>query len=283
MESGLEFLPLNVRKYLVEVFSLLFSYLGEDNIVALYIFGSVIGEEYSDNSDLDLLVVLDDRITSKQIRYVSGVLESLEIKYGLCSMNCSFLGKILRTIERSTGMFESHFVCRKGDVLKGCFEKVFKTNRFMSKLLAPSSIVFGSVLSRIMKIYGEDILKEVVVSKPTALTMIKSLAMNLVLSLFTLVIFPLSSKANKYEMEAAKWSTLASYYYLKKGNPGLIEALKFFTNLGLPDSYFKRLLQLRKNYQNDIRFGLATPLYVLRIHAKTLNYSKNGVAGNTLR
>lgn len=265
---------MRLRKYLREVFSLLFYYLGEDNIVALYVFGSALGEEYSDNSDLDLLIVLDDRIGSEQIKYVNGLLESLEIKYGLCAMDSSFLGKILRAIERSTGMFESHFVCSKDDLLKGCFARVFKTNRFMSKLLAPSSIVFGSVLSRIRKIHGEDILKEVVTSKPTAFTMIKSLAMNLLLSLFTLILYPFSSKATKYEMEAAKWSLLASYYYLKKRNPGLIEVLKFFQRLSLPESYVKHFLQLRKNYQNNIMFGIATPLHVLKIHAITLSYSK---------
>nr|MDO8082973.1 hypothetical protein [Candidatus Freyarchaeota archaeon] len=243
--------------------------------MALYVFGSVIGEEYCDTSDCDLLIVLDDGVAPKQIKHVSGLLKSLEIKHGFCSMESSILGRMLRAIERSTGMFESHFICRKSDVLKGSFTRVFSTNRFLSKLLAPSSIVFGSVLNRIKKVYGQDVLKEAAIPKPTLLTIFKSLAMNLFLSFFTIILYPFSSKANKYEMEAAKWSILASYYYLKKSNPGIIEALKFFTNLGLPESYFKRFLQLRKNYQNDIIFGLATPLYVLKVHAKTLKYSKN--------
>jgi predicted nucleotidyltransferase len=279
MEFGLELIP-SIRRYLGEVFSLLFSYLGEDNVVALYVFGSVIGEEYCGTSDCDLLIVLDDGVTPKQIKHVSGLLKSLEIRHGLCAVDYSILGKMLRAIERSTGMFGSHFVCRKSDVLKGSFTRVFSTNRFMSKLLAPSSIVFGSVLSRIKKIYGQDILKEAVIPKPTLLTLLKSLAMNLFLSLFTLILYPFSSKANKYEMEAAKWSILASYYYLKQSNPGLIEVLKFFTNLGLSESYSTRFLQLRNNYQNDVRFGLATPLNVLKIHAKALNQrsvSKNKI------
>ena len=270
MESGLEFLPLGVKKYLGEVFSLLSSCLGKDNVAAFYVFGSVIGRDYCHASDCDLLLILGDEVTPKQIKHIRGLLESLDIKHGLRSADSSILGKILRAIERSTGMFESHFVCRKSDVLKGSFTRVFSTNRFMSKLLAPSSIVFGSVLSRIKKIYGQDILKTAAVPKPTLLTFLKSLAMNLFLSSFTLILYPFSSKANRYEMEAAKWSIMASYYYLKKSNPGIIEALNFFTKLGLPESYSKRLLQLRKHYQNDVRFGLATPLYVLKIHAKTL-------------
>jgi predicted nucleotidyltransferase len=273
MEFGLEFIP-SVRRYLGEVLSLLFSYLGEGNVVALYVFGSVIGEEYCGTSDCDLLIVLDDGVTAKQIKHVSGLLKSLEIKHGLCEVDYSILGGMLSAIERSTGMFESHFVCRKRDVLKGSFTKVFSTNRFMSKLLAPSSIVLGSVLSRIKKIYGQDVLREVATPKPILLTLLKSLTMNLFLSLFTLILYPLSQKANKYEMEAAKWSILASYYYLKKSNPGIIGALKFFTNLGLGESYFNRFLQLRNNYQNDVRFGLATPLYVLKIHTEALKRGK---------
>lgn len=145
----------------------------------------------------------------------------------------------------------------------------------MSKLLAPSSIVFGSVLSSVRKVYGQDVLKEAVVPKPTLFTVLKSLAMNLFLSLSTLILYPFTSKANKYEMEAAKWSILASNYYLKKSSPGLIEALKFIKSLGVSESYFKHFLRLRNNYQNDIKFGLATPIYVLKIHAKALGYSKN--------
>ncbi len=270
--NSCDFLPSGVRRYLDEAFSLLFSQLGADNVVALYIFGSAIGGERYDTSDLDLLVVLDNRVTSGQIKHINGLLESLEIKYNLVSGDSSFIGRVLRAIEKCTGMFESHFVCRKNDLLKGDFVRVFKTSRLLSKLLAPSSIVFGSVLSRMKKVYGEDIHKEVVISKPTPFAMIKSLAMNLLLSLFSLILYPFSSKANKYEMEAAKWSVLASYYYLKKSSKGLIEALKFFTNIGLQDPYFRRLLRLRENYQNDIRFGLATPLHVLKIHLKTLSY-----------
>jgi predicted nucleotidyltransferase len=263
-----------VRNYLNDVCSLLFTHLGEDKVVALYVFGSVIGEEYSSNSDCDLLIVLNDEATLKQINYIKGLLESLEVKHGLRSLDSSILGKILRAIERSTGMFESHFVCRKTEVLKGSFTRVFSTNRLMSKLLAPSSIVFGSVLSRVKKIYGQDVLKEATIPKPTFFTLLKSLAMNLFLSLFTLILYPLTSKANKYEMEAAKWSVIASYYYLRKRNPGLTEVLNFFTRLGLSKYYFTRFLQLRNNYQNDLKFGLATPLYVLKIHITTLSYSK---------
>ncbi|MGQ9723210.1 MAG: nucleotidyltransferase domain-containing protein [Candidatus Jordarchaeum sp.] len=269
-----DFLPSSVRRYLDDVFSLLFSQLGTEKVVALYIFGSMVDGEGCDISDLDLLVVLDDGVTSGQIKRINGLLESLAIKYELVSRDSSFIGGVLRVIEKDTGMFISHFVSRKRDVEGGSFSQVFSTNRLMSKLLSPSSIVFGSVLSRAKKIYGEDVLSKTVLSKPTVLTLIKSLAMNLCLSLFSLVLYPLTSKATMYEMEAAKWSVLASYYFLKKKNPGLIPAIKFLTNLKLPETFFKRLLQLRSNYQKDIFFGLVTPFYVLKTHFKALNYRK---------
>ncbi|MHA1208457.1 MAG: nucleotidyltransferase domain-containing protein [Candidatus Freyarchaeota archaeon] len=270
MEPNLEFLPLSVRRYLDRVFSLL-SALLEKDLVALYVFGSVVGGECCDTSDLDLLIVLDDGTPSQLIRYVDGLLESLEAEYELVSADRSLVGRVLRAIERSTGMFVSHFLCRRSDLLRGRFSKVFSTNLLMSKLLAPASIVFGSVLSRKVKVYGEDILGGVTIPKPSRLTLLKSLAMNLLLSLFSLLLYPLTPRANRYEMEAAKWSILASYYFLKKTNPGLNEALKFFAELGLPKTYCERLLQLRMRYENDVRFGLSTPCYVLKIHVKALN------------
>ncbi|MEM3586800.1 MAG: nucleotidyltransferase domain-containing protein [Candidatus Jordarchaeaceae archaeon] len=272
MVSGLDF-P-SVRRYLNDVFALLFSYLGEDKVVSLYVFGSILNDDYCDISDCDLLIVLNDEVSLKQIKRIRGSLECLEIKHGLRSKDYSLLGRILRSIEKSTGMFESHFVCRKNDVLKGSFTRVFSTSRFMSKLLAPSAIVFGSVLSTARKIYGQDILREVAKPKHTTLMLLKSLAMNLLLSLSAIVLYPFSPKANKYEIEAAKWSMLASYYHLNESNPGIVEITNFFTNLGLSEYYFKRLLKLRKHYKNDVKFGLATPLQVLKIHTKTLSHSK---------
>ena len=270
MEPNLEFLPLSVRRYLGRVFSLL-SALLEKDLVALYVFGSVVGGECCDTSDLDLLIVLDDGTPPQLIRYVDGLLESLEAEYELVSADRSLVGRVLRAIERSTGMFISHFLCRRGDLLRGRVSNVFSNNILMSKLLAPASIVFGSVLSRKVKVYGEDILGGVTIPKPSPLTLLKSLAMNLLLSLFSLLLYPLTPRANRYEMEAAKWSILASYYFLKKTNPGLNEALKFFAELGLPKTYCERLLQLRMRYENDVRFGLSTPYYVLKIHVKALN------------
>jgi predicted nucleotidyltransferase len=274
MESDFGILPLGVRRYLNEAFSLLFSHLGERSVVGLYLFGSALGEEFSASSDFDFLVVLSDGVTVKQIHYVNSLLEGLEIKYGLREEKFSIPGKVLRTIERSTGMFESHFVCRKNDLLRADFPQIFNTSHLMSKLLAPSPIVLGSVLGRIKKLYGEDLHLKVAVPKPTPFTMIKSLAMNLLLSLFSIILYPFSSKANKYEMEAAKWSIMASYYYLKERSPTLTQAVKYFTKLGISKSYLKRLLQLRNNYHNDINFGLATPFQVLKIHTKTLKHKE---------
>ncbi len=270
MESDFRSLPPGVRKYLGEAFSLLFSYLGERSVVGLYLFGSALGGEFSASSDFDFLVVLGDGVTVKQIERVKSLLEGLEIKHGLREEKFSILGKVLRAIERSTGMFESHFVCRKKDLLRADFPRIFNTSPLMSKLLAPSPIVLGSVLSRIKRLYGEDLHQKVAIPKATPFTIIKSLAMNLLLSLFSLILYPFSSRANKYEMEAAKWSIMASYYYLKKRGYTLTQAAKHFTKLGISKTYLKRLLQLRNNYHNDIHFGLATPLQILKIHTKTL-------------
>ncbi|MBS7249277.1 MAG: nucleotidyltransferase domain-containing protein [Candidatus Freyarchaeota archaeon] len=270
MESDFRNLPLGFRKYLGEALPLLFSYLGEHSVVGVYLFGSALGGELCASSDFDFLVVLSDGVTDKQVERVNSLLEGLEIKYALREEKFSIPGKVLRAIERSTGMFESHFVCRKNDFLRADFSRIFNTSCLMSKLLAPSPIVLGSVLGRIKKLYGEDLHLKVAVPKPTPLTVIKSLAMNLLLSLFSLILYPFSSRANKYEMEAAKWSIMASYYYLKKRSPTLTQATNYLTKIGISKTYLKRLLKLRNNYHNDIHFGLATPLQILKIHTKTL-------------
>jgi hypothetical protein len=167
-------------------------------------------------------------------------------------------------------MFISHFISKKKDFLKGNFAKTFQVNKLIAKVLAPNQIVFGSVLCRSKVIYGQDLTELAAFPKVPMTQLLKSILMNIITSVFTIFIYPLTKRATLYEMETAKWSLLAAYYYAKHDSPSLPLLLKFFLKHDISKKYVQRWIVLRKNYRPDYKFGILTPLNILKIHIAVL-------------
>ncbi|MDD1779181.1 MAG: hypothetical protein LUQ65_13520, partial [Candidatus Helarchaeota archaeon] len=172
--------------------------------------------------------------------------------------------------DKSTGMFISHFIARKKDFLKGNFAKTFQVNKLLAMVLAPNQIVYGSVLCRAKVLYGINILEEAKIPNVPVTQLLKSILMNTVTSFFALFVYPLTRRATLYQMETAKWSFLAAYYYLKHDSPALPILIKFFLDRNIATSYIKEWVQLRNSYHQTPKFGLLTPFNILKIHLGVL-------------
>ncbi|MFX1294421.1 MAG: nucleotidyltransferase domain-containing protein [Promethearchaeota archaeon] len=258
--------------YLYDIIKLLENYL-KDRLISIVLFGSAIKGYSADESDVDILIIVSDDCNKKEINYLHQLIISFEIKYNFVVPLNGLISRILYCIDRSTGMFISHFITRKTDFLKGNFARTFQVNKFISNVLAPNKIVYGSVLCRAKILYGQNLIKEAKIPNIPIRQLFKSILMNIITSIFTLFIYPLTKRATLYEMETAKWSFLAAYYYIKHDSPPLPTLLKFFLDRNISTKYVKKWVALRNNYKQDLKFGLFTPLNILKIHMAILKYT----------
>ena len=84
--------------------------------------GSVVQNQTTNISDVDLLVIVNNDITKKQIRSTESILKAIEIKHGFGYYSTNWVTAVLRVVEKTTGMFASHFICRREawDLIQFC-------------------------------------------------------------------------------------------------------------------------------------------------------------------
>ena len=191
----------------------------------LLLFGSrAMGEEPSWASDVDLLVVLDDKCSDEDLE---------DVKWRLANLSYSprpkgLLGHLFWSLEKATGMFHSPFVCREKDLRSLDFKRIFRTSPFLTTLMAPADIVLGSVLKSSKVIYGRLPEGLGAPEKREAFQLLKNLITCLSLTFGAYFFCPIAVEAQKYVLEALKWSIYATAYYTT-GDVGpltkLVEAL----------------------------------------------------------
>ncbi|MBN1802315.1 MAG: nucleotidyltransferase domain-containing protein [Candidatus Lokiarchaeota archaeon] len=258
-----------------------------DKILSIILFGSQASNQIENTniSDCDILVIFKDGTSQKKIKNIEKYFVSLEIKHQFREHTDSFFKKVLDVIQRSTGMFVSHFVTKKRDWENTTFYRIFSVNRLFSTLFAPTKIVLSSVIDNSIILYGLDLRQEVKKKLEIPSTdMIKSIIMNSIISIFSILISPFKKlKSIKYNLEAIKWSLKASNYYLFQDSPSLKTITKRFERLNHQHRrkkskigiFFLKFLLLRKFPTTDFKFYFQTPLNILRIHINGILYKLN--------
>lgn len=149
--------------------------------------------------------------------------------------------------------------------------------------MAPKKIVIASVIDNSVLFYGQDlreIVKKTIVIPP--FDMLKSIIMNSLISIFTILIIPFKSlNSIQYQLEAVKWALRASSYYSFEDSKSLQKVVKRFTmfeksarSKRRANRFFNRFLELRKNPRNDVGFMLRCPFRILKIHRKGFLFKK---------
>ncbi len=261
--------PEKATSYLHDVIQLLENFL-KNRLISIIIFGSLVKGYSTKVSDADILIIISNDCTKKEVSYLHRLMMSYEIKYHYLIPPKGIVSRILYSVDKSTGMFISHFITREKDFLKGSFAKTFQVNRFLAKVLAPNEIVYGSVICRAQILYGEDLIRKAKVPNVSSIQLFKNLLMNTFTSFAALFIYPLTKRATLYEMESAKWGFLGAYYYIHHDSPPLPTLLQFFLDQKISTRYLKIWAALRKNYKQDPRFGLLTPINLLKMHLAVL-------------
>lgn len=269
-----------VHSYISDLLKFLEKKVGPDKIVSIMLFGSnTYVDDTSKISDCDLLVILSDDVSDSKINSLEEYFLQLEIKHNLNEVKHKFLAPLLRVIEKSTGMYVSHFITRKVHWVMKNFSRIFRVNRVFAYFFAPRNIVLKSMISSSVILLGSDLRhidKEIEISP---FGMIKSILLNLIISIFAIGISPFYHDTLKYELEAVKWSLRASNFYLFNDTCELNKIRDRFLKLSKESKsikkYFRRFRYLRKNPdRRSFTYSILSPLYILRIHLLGLAYKK---------
>lgn len=243
-----------------------------EEVCSVIMFGSYVKGDLSQSSDVDMLVIVDDFISDSKIKELDSKILSLEEKFGFANTELTFSSRLLNQLSRQTGMFVSHFICRKSAFIDLNFADIFGTNSILTRLLAPKGLVLASMLDDAKTIYGKNLLKEVGTIKINSTELFKSCAMNVLLSIGSIFLaFSKPAKAIRFSMEAIKWSIYSTYYYSNQKSAKLSEINEVFIKQNILNSQIHRLMELRNNPVVDWKFIFFAPWNTIRIH---LSYKK---------
>ncbi len=271
------------RNYIKDIVVLINKEIGINKIVSILLFGSQqVEKENTIVSDCDLLFIFKNRVSSRHIKEIERYFIALEIKHNFKEPISKLTREVLSVIQRSTGMFVSHFLTKQKFWEQAIFYKIFRVNRVFSALFAPRNIVLGNVIQNSTILYGDDlrnILRPKI--KISVREIFRSTVMNLFISFFALLIGPRKElNSIKYQLEALKWSLKASNYYCYEDSERLDKIVKRFISFEKPkkrekaERFYLKFLELRQKPSNDLKYMIRTPIRILRIHIKAILFRK---------
>lgn len=266
--------------YIYELVGTIEAIFGHGTIKAVFLFGSYSYDNPTSVSDIDLLIIVSNSIAPLQIRKIEPVLEAIELKHNFKGVSKRWDAKIVSRINRSTGMFSSHFICRQQAWDSNNFANIFGTSKFFTKWLAPSRIVLDSVKSGVTPLFGRNfIYNSSMPSQYSKREIIKSLIMCLLLTMGATCILPFDKSYMKYVLEAFKWGLRSCTFYLFRqsqplnqilGNYSEYQNVQNYQNTKM--KYLPRFQELRRNLELDLKFALRTPWELLKLHKAALKF-----------
>ena len=266
--------PDNITRYLEDFIKLASRIFGPKKIISGMIFGSHSKNEVIPISDCDLIFIVDNSITREEIDESRPLFNALELKHGLRKQPTNIIEKILTHVEKNTGMYVNYFISSYKDFNERNATKIFSLSTILGYLLAPLKLVLGSSVRDAHTFFGKDLVSDWIPEIPRATQIMKSLMMNIALALGSIFIAPITRSANKYTLEACKWTLYASYYYLFQKSPFLSSAIEIFKNIGISKSFLLRFRYYRQKNSVNVMFFLENLFQVIKIHVKALVYRK---------
>ncbi len=263
--------PLKKRAqaYLRELFLFCHHEFGE-HLRSMVLFGSHARGTASDISDVDVIIIIDDTISRRRLRNLRGKIEWLETKHGYFIESKGIM-RFFRALERTTGMFVSHFICRETDFLEGEFSKIFGVNRLLSSMLAPSEVVLFNIQQHAVTIWGVDLVTKMRVPQLSTGQLMKSMIMNILQATGTLLLAPITEESTLRALESLKWSIHTTTAWLFHDSMPLVEGIqKLVPKPGFLQRYLKILLTLRRKYHVHPKILILSPFLVFLIHRKAV-------------
>ncbi len=271
----IEHLPINSQKFIKEIVEATELVLGPSCIDGVILFGSLSYGKITKMSDVDLLIIVSNAISLARIRRLHQILHAIEVKHNLAADIETRSDRLQHIIESKTGMYCSHFICRREDWEQNRFARILSLNKTFVWLLAPSKIVLDSLKHGASIIYGDgDIAINYSQNYYSHLQILKSLLLTLIMAFGTIILLPIDKKYHKYLLEAYKWSLRANYFYLFHRTNRLTEILSFFGAMGISNHYLKWFHYCRVTSGFHIRFTLQMPFRIMKMHLLSMRLKR---------
>ena len=264
-------LSLRHRNYIKELIGTAEALLGRDSIDSVILFGSAAHDFVSPISDIDILIITNNSISSRKIKSLEPILTTIEIKHKFAEYHNDAISQIVQIVNRNTGMFCSHFICRHQAWDEKNFAKIFSTSSGLTKMLAPNKIVLDSMRAGATVIYGNAN----IINHQTPIShrqLIKSMLMNLILWSGAILLVPWNRKFMKYFLEAYKWSLRGCSYALFRYIRPLQTIVTNYERIGETGEFVMRFQKLRQNLKVDLGFALSVPFHVIKMHGIAMRY-----------
>ena len=227
----------------------------DDGVASVVVFGSVVKGRFTPGtSDVDVIVVLADDALRGRRKELDGRLAALELKHGLRERLRSKAEVVYQMVDRMCGLFLSHFVCYKRDLLAGNSARAFGVNPLADLTLLSTRIGFAGIVTSAKTVWGEDLLIEVRIPPITRWHLLMNCLAYLSLNALALFTFPVLPNATRYAMMALKGALHGCYFCYNLKSATIELEVDFFTEkLGGPTT-LAALLSLRQVYRSDFRF-----------------------------
>ncbi|PWI47495.1 hypothetical protein CEE45_11230 [Candidatus Heimdallarchaeota archaeon B3_Heim] len=263
---------MNDKEYLLAVKIYLTRYYSSE-LVSIILFGSLADNQgdQAPSTDVDLLIIIKDTCPIPIFNKINRELLGIESQYK--PTKNSFYDLFRKGLQNATGMFINLFICRHSDFTNRNFTGVFGVNPVMAFLFAPKTSVWRSLEQRHRIIWGEEIFAGSKEDASMQLSdVLRSFAMNSLLSLGAISLSFIMSSMTQFAMEAVKWSLFTWKNYSNLPNTSLpVICGKYARNAS---TYEKRLLSAFLNFRQtqkpDKYLLLLAPLFVIRLHHKLI-------------
>jgi len=262
-------LPSKAKDYLYDVLSVIDS--EEPSVTSIIAVGSVVKGGFSNAvSDVDIIVVLADLVPKKIKRFLDKELRSLEYKHGFRKHPKSILETVYMLADELAGMYLSHFVCYKDELLAGNSARVFNLHPLLSFFTPATRIPFANIVVSGKTIWGEDILKHIKILPISRFQLIFGGVLYLNNTFNAIVAFPIFPNATKYAMETLKWSLHSCYFCYNLKAATVEEEVGFFVSILGEQLVFTELMLLRKEYKKSFGFVVRCFPMIIKLYNKTL-------------
>jgi hypothetical protein len=222
-------------------------------------------------SDVDLLLVLDDRADAAARRTVRDRVAALEVRHGLAKPRPRPAGAVAAALttfaDRVSANVRAFFVCTRADLLSGSPARILglvpAQALFVDRIAVPSIVASG------ITAWGEPLLDRVPLPPIRRLDVAKAFFGLFNQTLLSAAAYPLLPDATRYAMDALKRS-VHSCYVCHHGRPArLAEEVAFFERRHGRSRALQRLLRLRETYRPSPGFVLRCLPAIAGLHLRT--------------
>ena len=199
----------------------------DSGIVSAVLFGSASKGSYSSSvSDVDLLIVLQDRATAQDRCRVRDTISDLEDRSGLGKHYLHRRGALDAIADRVTNNVRSFFVCTRGDLLSGDPARILDITALQA--LFVDRVAVPSILASGITIWGEHLLPHVPLPPIRRFDVAKAFFSLFNQALIPVVAYPLLSDPTRYAMDTLKRSVHNCYFVYHSHAAHLVEEAAFF-------------------------------------------------------